>query len=907
MNTLKLLVILVVSTVLCLPIIAQQNDIDIYDRIYRVPADRSMYGQSVQQTEGGAYIVLTTVDTLDPAIPDITATNLTQFDAKGNVNWSVDYIIEDTLSLMPYGNVIIDSESGYVFCAKSKGESDNQNFVIRVDAQGAILWSRRYASGATADDVGRIDIVSPVEGEIVMLASIEANGKTETKLTALEEETGNIIWDRIITINDQANNTISPDARNMSVTQDSNIVITGSVLDEEYIFVTKHSQMTGNVMWSRKYEVPNVPDVRIVANDITVDQDSNLLITGLVDSDILGNAAGGRQGVSDAYVLKLDRDGLVDWSGFFDFGASVKSNGISLAVNESDGPIVMIGGQNNIAGAFFPIQAVLDTAGSFVTARDYSIFLNSTSNNAEIISTEDNGSMLVGTGIEHGIDSPDGADLGFFYPRLIKTDPMAMTLCDTAISASFVPIIIEADTLLWNVANRPGASGDTLEVEAFIFSDYTAPILSLRDTMFCPGDPVSFLLDATTPGATAYQWYKADEPNMILSDDSTFIATELDVQYVAQVRVDEDMCYIMCDTTILTEIMPPMVSLTPLLEQYCVDRSIGVGAQISGAQITSVVWSTGEENVNIISPNNFGSYSITVTNVCGDEMQASVNITEADLPTAQELVLIKDNPNQCTTGAVTLTAQNQGLTNLLWSTNEQTTRIEVTETGTYTLMATDFCGFEVENSIQVVETDFLPELSVSLENDTDDCTNGLVPIVADITGNINLITWTTDDGEAVPMSVQVNPLRVDSAGTYTIRVVDVCDNVEEASIAVSAADLVDCGRTSDACLEFPNAFIPSSELQLEEVAMGEAAMFPNRQFGPHSTCDEDDIESYSLRIFNRWGQQVFSTEEFGEEWNGRSGNEPNGKEYPGDVYVFVAKYTVDAEEFKVRGDLTLIR
>ena len=901
MNTLKVLVIFLTTMVLCLPLLAQQENIDKYDRIYRVPANRSMYGQSVQQTAGGAYIVLNTVDTLDPAIPDVTATNLTQFDAKGNVNWSVDYTIEDTLSLMPYGNVILASEDGYVFSAKSKFEAEHQNFVIRVDSQGDILWSRRYASGATADSIGRIDIISPVEGEIVLLGSIEVNGKTETKLTALEEESGDIIWDRIITITDQANNTISPDIRNMSVTQDSNIIITGSVLDEEYIFVNKHNQKTGEIIWSRKYEVQNVPDARIIANDITVDQDSNLLITGLVDSDILGNAASGRQGVSDAYVLSLDRDGLVDWSGFFDFGESIISSGTAIAVNETNGPLVMIGGQNNAAGAFFPIQAILDSSGSLITARDYSIFLNSTSNNAEIISTEDNGSMLVATGIEHGIDSPGETDLGFFYPRLIKTDPMAMTLCDTAISTSFVPMIIEADTLIWNVANRPGEAGDTLEVEAFAFSAYTAPTLSLRDTMFCPGDPVSFLLDATTRGATAYQWFKADEPDKILSDDSTFLATELDVQYVAQVRVDEDLCYIMCDTTVLTEIMPPMVNLAANLEQYCVDRSIGVGAQISGSRITSIEWSTGERNVNVIFPNAFGSYSVTVTNICGDNTQASVNITEADLPQAQDLIIIKENPNLCTTGAITLTAQNQGLTGLLWSTGEQTRSIDVSESGTYTLMATDFCDFEVENSIQVVDNDFLPELSVSLENETDDCSNGFVPIEADIAGNINLITWTTADGEAVPMSVQVNPLRVDSAGTYTIRVVDICDNVEEASIDVSTDDLNDCGRTSDECLEFPNAFIPSSMTVLDD---GSA---PNRNFGPHNKCSDTEIESYSLKIFNRWGQQVFSTDTFGEDWNGRAGNEPNGSEYPGDVYVWVAKYSSGADDFNLKGDLTLIR
>jgi len=902
MNLLKFLVVLITSTMLCFPLLSQEESLDKFDRLYRVPADRSMYGQSVQQTEGGAYIVLTTVDTLDPAIPDITASNLTQFDAKGNVNWSVDYIMEDTLSLMPYGNVIIDSEGGYIFSAKSRLDASNANFIIRVDSQGDIIWSRKYASGDQADSVGRIDIINPNDSLIVMLGSTSLNGKIETKLTGIEEETGDILWDKTITITGETNDTISPDVRNIGITRDSNIVITGSVAGEKYIFVNKHNQMTGNVIWSRKYEVPNVPDARLIANDIAIDVDSNLLITGLIDSDIIGNAAAGRSDVSDAYVVKLDREGILQWSRFFDFGESVVSSGTSIAVNEGGSPLVMIGGQNDIAGAFFPIQALIDPLGNLMYTRDYSIFLNSTGNNAEIISTSDNASAFIGTGIEHGINSPDGADLGFFYPRLIKTDLEGTTYCDTTISSSLVDFIINVDTLLWNVTDRQGSGGDTLEVEAFNFSGYTAPVLSLRDTMFCPGDPVSFILDATTRGAVGYRWFDAEEPETTLGDQPTFEATELEVQYVARVEVGEDLCYVMCDTTMLTEIMPPMVALAPGLEQYCEDRSIGVAAQIMGGQITSVVWSTGEQNVPVIFPNDLGTYEITVTNTCGDVAEASITINESDLPQPQELVLISNNQGLCTTGNITITAQNQGLTGLLWFDNTQGQSVEVSEPGTYTLMATDFCGFEIDGSIEIREEDFLNPLSVSLENNTDNCSGGFVPIEANIEGNILLISWETADGMNVPNSIQVNPLLVDSAGTYTIRVVDICDNEIVEDIEVTNADLNDCGRTTDVCLEFPNAFIPSSELILDD---GSA---PNRSFGPKNNCSNDEITTYDLRIFNRWGQQVFQSENVEDEWNGRKSTDPNSGEYPGDVYVFVAKYRTDStDEIKVKGDLTLIR
>lgn len=63
---------------------------------------------------------------------------------------------------------------------------------------------------------------------------------------------------------------------------------------------------------------------------------------------------------------------------------------------------------------------------------------------------------------------------------------------------------------------------------------------------------------------------------------------------------------------------------------------------------------------------------------------------------------------------------------------------------------------------------------------------------------------------------------------------------------------------------------------------------------------------FAFRIFDRWGEQIFSTFTYGEAWDGTSAK--SGKELPNDVYV----YTVEVTDFKnerhqYKGTVTLVR
>lgn len=93
---------------------------------------------------------------------------------------------------------------------------------------------------------------------------------------------------------------------------------------------------------------------------------------------------------------------------------------------------------------------------------------------------------------------------------------------------------------------------------------------------------------------------------------------------------------------------------------------------------------------------------------------------------------------------------------------------------------------------------------------------------------------------------------------------------------------------------------------------GEAANIPNA-FSPNGDNVNDEFRplgssefssNYDLRIYNRWGQEVFRSTDPKQGWNGMFG----GKEAQSGVYAYVVNYTNAANEAKMaKGNVTLLR
>jgi gliding motility-associated-like protein len=68
-----------------------------------------------------------------------------------------------------------------------------------------------------------------------------------------------------------------------------------------------------------------------------------------------------------------------------------------------------------------------------------------------------------------------------------------------------------------------------------------------------------------------------------------------------------------------------------------------------------------------------------------------------------------------------------------------------------------------------------------------------------------------------------------------------------------------------------------------------------------------DIKSYHLEIYNRWGEMIFSSDEYKGDDAGWDGTY-NGQEVPNGAYVYNVKYrAADGQEYEKRGTVTLTR
>ena len=108
-----------------------------------------------------------------------------------------------------------------------------------------------------------------------------------------------------------------------------------------------------------------------------------------------------------------------------------------------------------------------------------------------------------------------------------------------------------------------------------------------------------------------------------------------------------------------------------------------------------------------------------------------------------------------------------------------------------------------------------------------------------------------------------------------------------------------------------NCLIDSQQMHLSQVVTCDTLYFPNA-FTPNGDGRNDifrashnfSIQSYSISIYNRWGQMVFQTNDLTKGWTGTQG----GKEAPSDVYVWKCTYTTASGQKKAaKGTVVLIR
>ena len=387
--------------------------------------------------------------------------------------------------------------------------------------------------------------------------------------------------------------------------------------------------------------------------------------------------------------------------------------------------------------------------------------------------------------------------------------------------------------------------GACADTDSIMVTFVAPPIVNLgNDTTLCAGQPIT--IDAGNAGAT-YLWSNGAVTQTI--------SPTLSGNYwvVASIGTCTDT-----DTITINFTPLPIVNLGPD-QSICNGNSVTLNAGNPG---DTYLWSTGAVT-QTISVSAAGTYYVQVQNgTCTGRDTIIVNAN------VSPIVNLGPDLTLCNGMDTALNAGNAGMT-YHWSNGETSQRIVISTSGTYWVQV-DNNGCIGSDTANVT---IAPPLTVNLGPDTVICPGDQMTIDAGI-GYASYF-W-------IPGGQSSHFIIINQPGTYGITVVDTNGCIARTSI------WIDDFCPSD--LYIPSAFAPDgNNLNGLFMAYGE------------------NIMAFHMYVFNRWGQQVFDSEDISKGWDGTF----NGNPVPQDTYVYrvdyqLYDYTQLHKHTKV-GIVTLIR
>ena len=817
-----------------------------FERVY--PAINEDHFALDLDTLGNSFLTLNAQ--LNVRNDSLKAMNVISFDNKGNINWTFQYELKRDLEFMTLGDVEVVGDDSIVFISVIDTSSFSRT-ITKIGSDGGYGWSKRLDSDRSISDVGAYELLKLGDERMIEIATVLNNNSQEIIYTSFT-------LDGEVEFSNQLDFGTTETLVDAVETFDSTVMILSHDLNK--ITLTEVNDL-GDIISVNTYESPLDNITSISANGLTVVPNGRFAISGIVVE------AGG---TPNRLILDVERDGEVKTA----YLISDLTRNISVAdVDASPDSSLVVRGfidMGPVEGEPFMAQMNLD---STLTVKWSSYSHMSRPALGGFAATTDGGAVSYINGGTLQLEDR-------ITPYLIRYNNLGKRndLCTEQsldLQLQFTDIISSPSNITLNSID---VNTDTLTLDAQEYNGFNPPILSLRDTTYCPQDPVDFLIDGTVNGGLGYFWEGED---FDFEPDPRMIRAKAPGMYMLTVsgRNNEQItCWTLCDTTNVNQTEFPMVEIVPNFDGYC-ESGEAILAAMSSNAIIEIEWSTGAEQETRISVTEPGNYSVTVTDDCGNTGVGSIGLREADFDVILPLELdIEDTFCSLGTVRVRLAGFNADPSGLSWSNGESgVASIDVTEPGTYEVVLDGICSGMGE--INVPQSFFIEDGSVEINSE---CGNNELLLIAS-EENIASREWSTGN---TGLSTGVT-----TPGTYSVTATDLCGDPVIASIEVTQEDLSACQIiTGEVCMEYPNAFVPNSRNEL------------NRTFAPKNDCGP--VTDYELLIYNRWGNEVFKSEAVEIGWNGRKGD----TESPADVYYFYSTYTVSGgATFEERGDLLLIR
>ncbi len=428
----------------------------------------------------------------------------------------------------------------------------------------------------------------------------------------------------------------------------------------------------------------------------------------------------------------------------------------------------------------------------------------------------------------------------------------------------------------------------------------TTPLLLSAKNSYCLGDNLILRSNATTSGTT-YNW---QGPNGFTSTDSvvTIPITNYNQSGIYKLVINQNGC-----TSDAASITIPAIGKTPVLDFTITTNNMCSTQQSftitnNSTDYTTLNWDFGKD-ASIIPATGNGPFTVTYTsygdktitlNATGDQGCTAVLSKTATFPQKPIIVypLNKLSGPYCIGDTIIMSTPAQANTIYNWTgpnnfTSDQAQiRVPITGTsvaGTYTLVITQgLCSSDpVSTTINTSDITAIPVAAFDASPIIPG--TGAVPLTVSFTNlstNADSYLWDFGDGTT---STLKNPQHLyTTKGSFTVKLT--ATNKGACSNTVSLGKLV---LRYNVTIFIPNTFTPNNDAI-------------NDDFGVKIT----NLKDYRIRIFNRYGMQLYEAKDILKRWDGFY----NGQPVPvGTYYYVITATTLNDDALKEAGYVTVLR
>lgn len=280
--------------------------VEVWNRTYGGPG--SEFADEVQMTRDDGYVIIGVTYSYGAGDGDVW---VIKADSDGNEEWNKTYGGPEYDVALSVRETIDD---GYIIVGwtDSFGAGKGDVWLIKTDSDGKKVWDKTF--GGREDDLGT-SVQETIDGGYIIAGSTKSYGAGDYDVWLIRTDSyGTEQWNRTFggQGTDWGNSVLN--------TEDDGYIVAGYTQssetgDRDILLIKTDSY--GNKLWDKTLGGPNDDS----GSSIWRTMDGGYIITGGTNAPIAGqHHAPGRPFTGDAWLIKIDSKGKVEWNRTFNFG-----------------------------------------------------------------------------------------------------------------------------------------------------------------------------------------------------------------------------------------------------------------------------------------------------------------------------------------------------------------------------------------------------------------------------------------------------------------------------------------------------------------------------------------------------------------------------------------------------------